>query len=153
MNYELKTGFGDTHELTLTTNTAEGATLEVVADNSNGLTKVSAARDVKLQGQDVNVEVSHARQSGDSKLKFSSVLGHGVSGEATWQVGNKLTDLDTELKYAGAVNGRDLTAKLNPKSGSGNVEYVDSKSIDATVTASMDLGGKPELTLKRAWSF
>ena len=153
VNYELKTGFGDTHELTLTTNTAENIALEVVADNSNGLTKVSAARDVKIQGQDVNVEVSHARQSGDSKLKFSSVLGHGVSGETTWQVGNKLTDLDTELNYEGAVNGRDLKATLNPKSGSGNVEYVDSKSIDATITASMDLGGKPSLSLKRAWNF
>ena len=76
-----------------------------------------------------------------------------MSGSATWTVGNKLDSAETELEYAGSVNGRDLKASLNPKSGTGDIEYVDSKTIDATITAAMDLGGKPKLTLSRAWNF
>ena len=29
----------------------------------------------------------------------------------------------------------------------------DTKTIDATLTASMDLNGKPKVTVKRAWDF
>lgn len=153
VNYSLKTSFGDTHELTLSTKTADGTALEMVADNSDGLNSVTASRGIKVQGQDCDIEASHTRKSGASKVKLSSVLGHGVSGSATWTVGNKLDSAETELEYAGSVNGRDLKASLNPKSGTGDIEYVDSKTIDATITAAMDLGGKPKLTLSRAWNF
>jgi len=154
VSYELKTGFGDTHELTVSADTKDGTSLEVVADNTNGLTKVTAGRDVKIQGQECSVEASHQPKSSASKLKLSSVLGHGVSGSATWTVGNRLNDADYELEYASSVTeGRELKASLNPKDGSGDIEYVDSKTMDATITASMDLGGKPKLTVKRAWSF
>lgn len=154
VNYELKTHFGDTHELTLSADTKDGTALEVVADNKNGLTKLTAGRDVKFQGQDVNVEASHARQSSTSKVKLSSVLGHGVSGSATWTVGNKLDSADMELEYEAQVtDGRKLSATLNPRDASGDVEFVDTKTLDATITASMDLGGKPKLTVKRSWGF
>ena len=98
INYELKTEFGDVHELTVSTDTKDGTALELVADNKNGLTKVTAARDVKIQGQDCNAEFSHARQSSTSKLKLSSVLGHGVTGSATWTVGNKLDSADCKQR-------------------------------------------------------
>ena len=154
VSYELKTGFGDSHELTLSADTKDGTALEVVADNKNGLTKLTAARDVKVQGQACNLEASHERSSSTSKLKLSSVLGHGVSGSATWLVGSKLDSADVDLEYEASVSdGRSVKANLNPRDGTGDVEYVDTKTIDATVTASMDLGGKPKLTVKRAWSF
>jgi hypothetical protein len=154
VSYELKTEFGDSHELTLSTDTSDGTSLELVGDNKNGLTKLTAGRGVKIQGQDCNLEASHERQSGNSKLKLSSVLGHGVSGSASWQVGSKLADADYELEYASKVSdGRNIAASLNPKDGSGDIEYTDSKTLDATVTASMDLGGKPKVSVKRAWSF
>ena len=94
VSYELRTEFGDTHELTCSTNTKDGTALEVVADNKNGLTKVTAGRGVSIQGQDCNIEASHAPKSSTSKVKLSSVLGHGVSGSATWTVGNKLDSAD-----------------------------------------------------------
>lgn len=154
VNYELKTEFGDSVELTATTTTKDGTDLEVVADNKNGLTSVTASRDVKIQGQDCNMEASHERSSSTSKLKLSSVLGHGVSGSATWTVGNKLTDADYELEYASSISdGRSIEATINPKDGSGDIEYTDSKTLDATISASMDLGGKPKLTVKRGWTF
>ena len=40
---------------------------------------------------------------------------------------------------------------VNPQSTP--VDLLLMQAIDATVTASMDLGGKPKLTVKRAWSF
>jgi hypothetical protein len=154
VSYEVRTAFKDTHEVTLTADTSDGTQVELVADNKNGLTSLSANRGIKLQGRDCNVEVSHARQSSASKLKLSSVLGHGVSGSATWTVGNKLDTTETELEYETQLTeGRSLSANLNPKDGSGDIEYVDTKTIDATITASMDLGGKPSLTVKRGWSF
>lgn len=154
VNYEVKTQFGDTHELTLSTDTKDGTSIELVADSKNGLKSVTANRGIKLQNQDVNCEVSHERQSKSSKVKLSSVLGHGVSGKATWTVGNKLDSADMELEYAADLsNGRSLSANLNPRDGTGDVEFVDSKSIDATITAGMDLGGNPKLTVKRGFKF
>ena len=154
VNYELTTGFGDVHELTLTTDTKDGTSLEVVGDNKNGLTSLAASRGIKIQGQDCNIEASHDRQSAASKVKLSSVLGHGVSGTASWNVGSKVDDVDYELEYASSVgDGRSIAANLNPKDGKGDIEYVDSKTLDATVTASMDLGGKPKLSVSRGWSF
>lgn len=154
VNYELKTGFGDTHELTLTTDTKDGTALEVVGNNNDGITRLAASRDVKIQSQNCNLEASHARQSKQSKLKLSSVLGHGVSASVDWTVGDRLLDADAEIEYASSISeGRDLNAKLNPKTGSGDIEYVDTKTLDATITASMDLGGKPQLSVSRGWSF
>lgn len=155
VSYELKTEFGDTHELTLAADTKDGTALEVVADvgAKNGISKLTAARGVKIQGQDVNVEASHTPKSSESKVKLSSVLGHGVSGTATWLVGSKLNSADYELEYASNVAGRDVSATVNPKDGTGEIEYVDSKTVDATITASLDLGGKPKVSVKRAWTF
>lgn len=154
VSYELKTGFGDKHELTLSTDTKDGTALEMSLNNQDGITEVKAGRDVQIQGQDVSVEATHAPKASSSKVKLSSVLGHGVSGSATWQVGNKLTDADYELEYETDINaGRSLSAKVNPRDGSGDIEYVDSSTIDATITASLDLGGKPKVSVKRAWSF
>jgi hypothetical protein len=153
VSYQVKTQFGDSHELTLTTDTKDGTAIELVADNKNGLTKVSANRGVKIQGQDCTAEVSHARQSSTSKLKLSSVLGHGVSGSAEWKLGGKV-EPEVEIEYASDISdGRSVAATLKPKEGTGDIEYVDSKTLDATITASMDLGGKPKLTVKRGWSF
>ena len=153
--YEVKTSFGDTHELTLAADTKDGTSVEVVANNKDGLTSITASRDVKISGRDYNAEASHDRQSSSSKLKMSSVLGHGVTGSATWTVGNKLDSADYELEYETELtNGRKLSATVNPRNGKGDIEYVDSSTIDAEITASMDLGGgSPKVTVKRAWNF
>ena len=48
---------------------------------------------------------------------------------------------------------RKLSASVNPKDGSGEIEYVDNASIDGELTATIPLGGQPKLTLKRAFKF
>jgi len=151
VNYELKTKFGGEMALTVSADTADGTTVEAVATKNDGITKVTATRSTKIQGRDVDVEASHAVKSGESKLKLSSVLGHGV--KAIVNLGPK-QDADYELEYESSIGeGRKLSANVNPKDGSGEIEFVDNKSIDATVTASMPLGGKPKVTVKRAWNF
>lgn len=148
---QLKTKFGGEMALTVSADTADGTTVEAVATKNDGITKVTASRSTKIQGRDVDVEASHAVKSGESKLKLSSVLGHGVT--AIVNLGPK-QDADYELEYESSIgDGRKLSANVNPKDGSGEIEFVDSKSIDATVTASMPLGGKPKINIKRAWNF
>jgi hypothetical protein len=156
VSYEVKTDFEGDIELTLTANTKDGTSIEAVADDKSGVTKISASRDkVNVNGMDVNVEASHEVKSHDSKLKLSSVLGHGVTATSTTTVakgGARSTDV--ELEYENELtNGRSITASVKPQSGTGEIEYVDSKTVDATITASMDLGGKPKVTVKRAWGF
>ena len=152
--YEVKTSFGDTHELTLSCDTKDGTAVEVEANNKDGLTSITATRDVKINGRDYTAEASHDRQASSSKLKMSSVLGHGVTGSATWTVGNKLDSADYELEYETELtNGRKLSATVNPRNGKGDIEYVDTTTIDAEITASMDLGGKPAISVKRGWTF
>jgi len=151
VNYELKTDFRGDTELTVSADTKDGTTVEAVANKGDGITKVTASRGTKIQDRDVDIEASHETKSGESKVKLSTVLGHGVTFLAT--LGPK-KDPEYELEYESTLgDGRSLSANVNPKDGSGEIEYVDSKTLDATITASMALGGEPKLTVKRAWSF
>ena len=51
------------------------------------------------------------------------------------------------------AEGRTLSAKVSPRDGTGEVEYEDSATIDATIAATFPLGGAPKVTAKRAFSF
>ena len=79
-------------------------------------------------------QVSHERQSSASKLKLSSVLGHGVSGSATWKIGSsKVADPEMEVEYASTLSeGRSVAATLNPKDGSGDIERSTSTRRPST---------------------
>jgi len=155
VSYDVSTKFGGDLELTASGNTKDGTNVEVVANNKDGLTKLTAGRDTKMFDRDVAVEASHTPQSGNSKVKLSSVLGHGLKASGTVNVakgGTRTTEY--EMEYDAALGeGRSVSATVNPANGAGEVEYQDSKTIDATITASMELGGKPKLTVKRAWGF
>jgi len=159
VSYSVKTTFEGDTELTLAADTKDGTSVEAVANNKDGITKVTAARGTTFQGRDVDVEASHAPHSGESKLKLSSVLGHGVKAIATLTgasgaKGDYNTNQAYELEYEGSIGeGRTVSANVNPADGTGEVELVDSKTIDATVTATLPLGGKPKLTVKRSWGF
>lgn len=160
VSYEVKTSFGNTHEVKLTADTKDGTTLELNADVGSGVDvrSVSATRDVKLQGQDCTLEASHERASGDSKLKLSSVLGNGlkaIANIARSKAGDMSTDYN--LEYEQELNaGRTVSARINGD-GSGDVELEDSTTLasqDAVISAKMDLGGSsPSVTVKRSWSF
>ena len=49
--------------------------------------------------------------------------------------------------------GRTLSAKVSPAEGTGEIEYVDSSTLDATITANIPLGGAPKVTVSRAFDF
>lgn len=69
-----------------------------------------------------------------------------------WQGGS--SDLTYELEYETTLDaGRTLSANVNPKAGTGEIEYEDSVTVDGTLTATIPLGGTPKVTLKRAFSF
>lgn len=155
VSYECTTTFAGDLELTASADTKDGTSVEVVANNKDGVTKLSAGRDTKMFDRDVAVEASHTVKDGSSKLKLSSVLGHGLtaSGTVTMAKGGSRSE-EYELEYASSLgDGREVSATVNPASGSGEIEYVDSATVDATLTASMELGGKPKVTLRRAWDF
>jgi len=154
VSYECKTTFAGDVELTASADTKDGTNVEVVANNKDGVTKLTAARDTKMFDRDVAVEASHTTKDSASKLKLSSVLGHGLTASGTVTMKNGARSEDYELEYDATLGeGRTVSATVNPVNGAGAVEYEDSKTIDATVTASMDIGGKPKVTVRRSWGF
>jgi hypothetical protein len=155
VKYEVTKKFGGRTSLTLETE-ASGANLEVEANDADGLTLVTAKKGAKLGGQDCDFEVSHDAKDNGSKLKLSSVLGNGVKATGTVSMDKSGgTAAAYEVEYDAALgDGRSLHAELNPRDGSGEVEYVDTATIaTATVTAKMALGGTPSVSVKRSWSF
>jgi hypothetical protein len=151
IKYELTKKFGgDGIDFSLETSAGDGATIEANGSLDGGLTSVTASKSATFGSQDCDLEASYDVGSSDSKLKLSTVLGAGITGVATMTTSNVdySFEYDTEL-----TGGRTLSATVGAD-GSGEVEYVDEASIDATITATMDLaGGAPKVTVKRAWSF
>lgn len=157
IKYQLSTGFGKVTDLKLETKTGDGTLFEletVIEDVHLKVTKVTASRATTLRGQDVDLELSHALGPNESKLKLSSALGSGVKaiGWLTSKGGD--SSMSYELEYDTDLSmGRTLSASVSPKDGSGKIEYVDSATLDGTLTANIPLGEKPTVTIKRAWSF
>lgn len=155
VNYEVRTAFDGDTELKLSTTTKDGTSVEASANTKNGINKVSASRSASVFGQDCDFEASHEVNDNQSKLKMSSVLGHGVKASGTVTVGkggDRTTNYEVEYD-ASLGDGRSVSANMNPFEGTGEIEYEDSSTLDATITASMALGGKPKVTMKRSWSF
>jgi len=155
VNYEIKTAFDGETDLTLSTTTSDGTSVEASANTKSGINEVKAARSASVCGQNCDFEASHNVGDNKSKLKMSSVLGHGVTASGTVEVGNGGSRATSyELEYDAALgSGRSLSASMNPMAGTGSIEYEDNELVDATITASMDLGGKPKVTMKRSWAF
>jgi hypothetical protein len=154
IKYELTKAFGGGIDWNLETSTNDGTTIEAEGNDGAGLTKLTAGRSTKFGDQDCSLEASYDVGSSASKLKLSSVLGGGVTGTATMGLGGD-SGTAYEVEYDTTLTeGRTLSATVNPLDGTGEVEYEDNASIDATITASMDLsGGSPKVTVKRAWNF
>ena len=85
IGYELKSGFGQTVDYSLSTKTDDGSKVEVegsadllsAADFS--VNKVTATSSRSLRGNDYDLEISHNLADNESKLRLSTVLG-GLSG-------------------------------------------------------------------------
>jgi hypothetical protein len=171
VDYELTNKFGGATDYKLSTKTSDGTTLEaegsVDADISSGLkdvsvSKVSASRSVSLSGismngvspQDCDLELSHDLSSSESKLKLSTVLGSGVKAIGLMSTKGGDSKMSYEVEYDATLSdGRTLSASVSPADGTGEVEYEDSATLDATVTAKFPLGGTPSVTIKRSFGF
>lgn len=152
VKYELT----DAKELKLEAD-ANGLTLETSGNLDDGLRTIGASGSTKLGGQDIDAELEHALGSGDSKLKLSTVLGNGfkaIANVARAKSGD--ASADYELEYEGTINeGRTVSATLKPD-GSGEMEYEDTTTLkgqDTTISASMEIGGAPKVSVKRSWNF
>jgi len=118
------------------------------------ISKVSASRAATLRGTDCNLQISHEVDSSESKLKLSTLLGSGVKAVGTLATKGGSHDTSYEIEYDTTLTeGRTLSANVNPKDGSGEIEFVDTATLDGELTATIPLGGEPKLTLKRAFKF
>jgi hypothetical protein len=159
VKYELTTKFGGATDLALETTTDDGTKVEAegsldTLSSVPRISKLTASRAATLRGTDCDLEISHEVSSKQSKLKLSTLLGSGVKAVGTIATQGGSHDTSYELEYdTKLTEGRTLSASVNPKDGSGEIEFVDSATIDGELTATIPLGGEPKLTLKRAFKF
>jgi len=159
VKYELTTRFGGATGLSLETTTDDGTTVEAEGSmecmsSMPKISKVSASRAATLRGTDCNLQISHEVDSSESKLKLSTLLGSGVKAVGTLATKGGSPDTSYEIEYDTTLTeGRTLSANVNPKDGSGEIEFVDTATLDGELTATIPLGGEPKLTLKRAFKF
>lgn len=160
IGYELKSGFGQTVDYSLSTKTDDGSKVEVegsadllsAADFS--VNKVTATSSRSLRGNDYDLEISHNLADNESKLKLSTVLGAGVKAIGT--LANKAGASSTgyEVEYETTLtSGRTLSASVSPADGAGEIEYEDSSTLDGIITATIPLGEAPKVTFKRSFGF
>lgn len=167
INYEANTDFGgSTLDVTLGTTTDDGSSVEVegtvnlLSASDLSVTKVSATKTTKLnsvgglQAGEYDVELSHNLKDNQSKIKMSTVIGAGVKAIGTMTKKGDDHSTGVEVEYDTTLtDGRTLSASVNPADGSGEIEYVDTSSLDGTLTATMPLGGQPKVTFKRSFGF
>jgi len=159
VDYELSTKFDGDTACKLSTKTSDGTTIEAegttnVWFGTGKVNKLTANRATTVQGQECDIELSHDLSSSESKLSLSSVLGSGVKAIGRLTSQGKESKLSYEIEYDTALDeGRTLSAKVSPAEGTGEIEYVDSSTLDATITANIPLGGAPKVTVSRAFEF
>jgi len=159
VKYELTTNFGGATELSLETETEDGTTVSAegsleTLSSVPRFNKLTASRATSIRGNDCDLEISHEVASSESKLKLSTLLGSGLKAIGTLSTKGGSHDTAYEIEYDTTLTeGRKLSANVNPKDGSGEIEYVDSATVDGELTATIPLGGSPKLTLKRAFNF
>jgi uncharacterized protein YjbJ (UPF0337 family) len=157
LDYEVSTSFGDSADVKLATTTDDGTKLEAEGSVSKlvgSVRKLTASRAAKLRDQAVDLELSHDVPSSTSKVRLSSVLGSGVTAVGAVSTCKGESSMDYEFEYETKLTeGRVLSASVAPAKGTGEIEYEDSATLDATITATFPMGGEPRVTVKRGFSF
>jgi len=159
LNYDVVHNFGsESCGLTVDTKTADGTKVEAKLDAGGlhlpSMSKVTMTRAASVRNTDCELKLAHDFKASESKLKLSTALGSGLKAIATVSSKGNENSLAYDFEYdTDLTEGRTVSAKVNPQSGSGSIEYEDSATIDGTINAKLPLGGKPQVTVKRAWSF
>jgi len=156
LSYKVTTAFKAAADVTLSTTTGDGTTLEAagkVAEMKGSVTKLTATKGVSVGGQKVKLALSHVVPSSTSKLQLSSALGAGLSAIGAITSAAGTSSASCEFGYETDLTpGRTLSATVTGE-GEGEVEFVDTATVDATITATIPLGGQPRVTVKRAFKF
>jgi hypothetical protein len=158
LKYEVTTKFAGAADVKLETTTDDGTTLEVEGSVDHMVGSVSslkATRATKLLDRTCDLELSHDVAESESKIKLSSVLGSGVKALATFATQRGSSRAAYELEYDTTLTeGRTLSASVNPKAGTGEVEFEDSATLnDVTINAKFPLGKSPAVSIKRSFAF
>jgi len=162
IKYELTARFAGATDFLLSTETSDGTELEVEGDIALGkavkVSKVTAMRAASLSGfgisQNCDLELSHELESNESKLKLSTLLGSGVKAVGLMTSKGADSSLSFEVGYDTTLTkGRTLSATVSPADGTGEIEFEDSATLDATINAVLPLGGAPKVTVKRSFGF
>merc|ERR1712238_119376 len=134
----------------IATTTVDGTTLEaegvVESSLANGVKDLSLSRlkatkliksDAPVLGKrDLDFKVFHDLTTSESKLKLSTVLGSGVKAIGLLSSKGSTSKLSYEVEYDTTLSeGRTLSATVSPADGTGEIEYEDSATVDATITA------------------
>lgn len=163
VTYEVSHDFAsNSNALKLSASTVvEGYTVGAELDDANGLSEVSATRDLDVADQSINAAASWLVKAKTARVKLMSKLSDNdnVNVEVNYTPDGGATTYEVGLDHS-MGDGRDLSAKVDGDNL--EVDYVDSKFEDgATWTASasvpVDAGNNildaAKLSLKRSWKW
>jgi hypothetical protein len=165
VSYEVTHDFGDKNTNVKLTAQASGTTFGAEYDQNDGVTEVSAERDLDVGDQKVNVQPSWQVKSKTARVKLMSKLGDSDSVNAQVDYATDGGALSYEVGYDRNIdNGRDVSASFSPDSKDLDIEYVDNTfesgaTWTAKATVPLEQGGSnnildgAKLTLKRAWQW
>jgi hypothetical protein len=163
VSYEVTHDFGDKNTNVKLTAQASGTTFGAEYDQNDGVTEVSAERDLDVGDQKVNVQPSWQVKSKTARVKLMSKLGgDSINAQIDYDIdGGEASLKEVSLDHH-IEDGRDVSATFSPGSSNLKVDYVD-KKVDSgatwTATATVPLEDRnnivdsASLKLKRAWSW
>jgi hypothetical protein len=163
VSYEVTHDFGDSNTNVKLTAVSSGTTVGAEYDQNEGVTEISAERDVDLGDQTVNVQPSWIVKSKTARVKLMSKLGDSdsVNAQIDYETDGGATAY--EVGYdRNLEDGRDVSATFSPDSKNLEVEYTDTtfeSGATWTATAAIPLESgdnildSASLKLKRSWSW
>lgn len=162
VSYEVTHDFGDKNTNVKLSAETGGTTLGAEYDQADGLTEVTAARDVDVGDSTVGVDLGWKVASKSARIKLASKLGDSdsVNAEINYETEGGATTY--ELGYdRNLEDGRDVSVTFNPDSKNVEVEYTDGTfEKGATWSATLDVPledgnalDSTTVSLKRSWSW
>jgi len=159
LKYRLASRMSSSVAYELSSKMSDGTTLEAEGsfdgmEKGLQMSKVKASKAVNVRNTDCDVELEHDFGSSESKVSLSSVLGGGIKATGTLTAKDGKGTAAYEVGYDASLSeGRTISATVSPADGSGEVEYEDSATLDATIKATFPLGGTPKVNIRRAFAF
>lgn len=165
VSYEVTHDFADKNTNVKLTANSQGTTVGAEYDRADGLTEVSAERDVDVGDNTVNVQPSWLVAAKTARVKLMTKLNGGDSVSAQIDYNTNGGDTTYEVGYDHSLeDGRDISATVKPSSKEVEIDYVDNnfeKGATWTASASVPLENSgssnildaAKVSLKRSWAW